>query len=228
MRSISTPKPSPKYGQDPMKDGAKKSTEGRIIEAAVKLFSRHGFTRTSTGEIARLSGFNQITLFRHFPRKEDLFWAATKSCFRHLRISSELRVRLENDEDPRIVLPQIVTFFFGIIYYRPEMLRLLYLILFETEHAEVAEVVVRKHLSPIFRPICEYLARCAEKGLIRKVEPSAVALTLAASVVAQHGLHHIINNRLGLYIGVDSAIAIYTTFWLQTLIPERASSALAR
>ena len=210
------------------KDGAKKSTEDRIIEAAVKLFSRHGFTRTSTCEIARSSGFNQITLFRHFPHKEDLFWAATESCFRPLRISGQLRVRLESDEDPRIVLPQLVTFFFGTIYYRPEMLRFIYLLLFETEHAEMAEALVRKHLTPIFRPICEYFARCAGKGLIRKLEPSAVALTLAASVVAQHGLHHVVNNRLGLYTGVDRAIDTYTKFWLQILIPERASSALAR
>jgi len=206
-----------------IKDEAKKSTETRIVDAAVQLFSRYGFTRTSTCKIARLSGLNEITLFRHFPHKEDLFWAAAESCFRNLGMGGQLRVRLECDDDPNIVLPQIVAFFFGTIYYRPEMVRLLYSILFEMGHAEGAEAVVRKHLAPVFHPIREYLARCAGKGLIRKVEPSAAVLALAASVAAQHGLDHVVNDRVGLYTNVDSAIATYSKFWVQALIPEKDS-----
>ena len=73
-------------------------TANRIVEAAVQLFSRQGFAASSTHEIARLAGVSEVTVFRHFPRKRDLFWAATESRLRRLRISRELRNRLESDE----------------------------------------------------------------------------------------------------------------------------------
>ena len=81
-----------------LKDRIKNPTQDRILEAAVQLFSRQGFTGSSTHEIARLAGVNEVTVFRHFPRKKDLFWAATESRLRRLRISRELRNRLERDE----------------------------------------------------------------------------------------------------------------------------------
>ena len=48
-------------------------TANRIVEAAVQLFSRQGFAAGSTHEIARLAGVSEVTVFRHFPRKRDLF-----------------------------------------------------------------------------------------------------------------------------------------------------------
>ena len=63
------------------------ATEERIVEAAVQLFSRRGFRGSSTRAIAQLAGVNEITLFRHFPRKRDLYWAASESRFGGLRLS---------------------------------------------------------------------------------------------------------------------------------------------
>src|SRR6202050_4184504 len=80
-------------------------TADRIVEAAVQLFSRQGFAASSTHEIARLAGVSEVTVFRHFPRKKDLFWAATESRLRRLRISKELLGRLHADESPRNALP---------------------------------------------------------------------------------------------------------------------------
>src|SRR5579863_7555377 len=138
-------------------------TADRIVEAAVQLFSRQGFAASSTHEIARLAGVSEVTVFRHFPRKRDLFWAAIESRLRRLRISKEMRCRLENDENPRTALPGIVSLLVETIQHQPEMLRLLYLSLFELENG--AERILRKHLVPLFQPVHEYLSRCASKGL---------------------------------------------------------------
>src|ERR1700686_2488104 len=102
-------------------------TANRIVEAAVQLFSRQGFAASSTHEIARLAGVSEVTIFRHFPRKRDLFWAATESRLRRLRISQELRRRLENNEHPRTAIPGIVAMLVETVQHQPEMLRLLYL-----------------------------------------------------------------------------------------------------
>lgn len=48
----------------------------RILEAALDLFARNGFHRTSTRQIARAAGVAEGTIFNHFPTKKDLLVAA--------------------------------------------------------------------------------------------------------------------------------------------------------
>jgi len=202
------------------KTRTKNSTQERIIEAAVQLFSRQGFTGSSTYEIARLAGVSEVTVFRHFPRKRDLFWAAIESRLRRLRISKEMRARLEKDEDPRTALPGIVSMLVETVQHQPEMVRLLYLSLFEQEHG--AERMLRKHLSPLFEPVREYFSRCASKGLIRNLEPGVAALGLVASVAAHQGLHPVLTNEEAAFSSTDEAIAAYTEFWTKALVPDAA------
>lgn len=201
-----------------LKTQNKNSTEQRIVEAAVQLFSRQGFAGSSTYEIARLAGVSEVTVFRHFPRKRDLFWTAIESRLRRLRISKEMRYRLENDENPRTALPGIVSLLVETVQHQPEMLRLLYLSLFEQEHG--AERMLRKHLVPLFQPVCEYLSRCVSKGLIRDLEPGVAALGLAASVAAHQGLQQVLTNDASAFTSTEDAIAAYTEFWMKALVPE--------
>ena len=193
-------------------------TANRIVEAAVQLFSRQGFAASSTHEIARLAGVSEVTVFRHFPRKRDLFWAATESRLRRLRISRELRNRLESDEDPRTALPGIVELLVETLHHHPETVRLLYLSLFELDHG--AERILRKHLIPLFQPLREYLSRCASKGVIRDLEPGVAALGLAALVAAHQGLQSVLTEDEGPAANTDDAIATYTSFWMTAMLPE--------
>ena len=48
-------------------------TRDRILETALKLFSKKGYLGATTKEIAKEAGIAEITLFRHFPSKERLF-----------------------------------------------------------------------------------------------------------------------------------------------------------
>lgn len=47
-----------------------------ILEAAVDLFSRQGFHRTSTRQLAQAAGVAEGTIFNYFPSKKDLLVAA--------------------------------------------------------------------------------------------------------------------------------------------------------
>lgn len=48
-------------------------TRVRILDAALKLFSKEGYLGATTREIAREAGIAEVTLFRYFPSKEKLF-----------------------------------------------------------------------------------------------------------------------------------------------------------
>jgi AcrR family transcriptional regulator len=208
------------------RDSSKQFTEDRIVEAAVQLFSRQGFAGSTTFEIARLAGVSEVTVFRHFPRKKDLFWAATESRLRRLRISKELLKRLELDESPRTALSGIISLLVETVRHQPETIRLLYISLFELDHG--AERILRKHLATLFGPVEQYLARCATKGLIRNLEPQVAALGLVASVAAHHNLRSVLSEGEILAESTDDAIAVYTDFWTKALVPEaKAASACA-
>jgi AcrR family transcriptional regulator len=208
-----------------IKDRNKNSTQDRIVEAAVQLFSRQGFNGSSTSEIARLAGVSEVTVFRHFHRKKDLFWAAIESRLRRLRISKELLGRLAIDENPRTALPGIIALLVETVRHQPETIRLLYVSLFELDHG--SERVLRKHLSILFEPVHEYLSRCASKGLIRDLEPGVATLGLAASVAAHQNLHSMLGEGEAIHSSTDEAIAAYTDFWMKALVPDTVLSPVA-
>jgi len=192
------------------------------VESAVQLFSRQGFAGSSTHEIARLAGVSEVTVFRHFSRKKDLFWAATESRLRRLRISKELLERLDADENPRTALFGVVALLVETFHNQPEMVRLLYLSLFELEHG--AERMLRKYLVPFFQPVREYLSRCASKGLARDLDPSIAALALMTSIVAHHGLYRVVTNEGTVYASTDDATAAHAEFWFKALMSEPSRS----
>jgi TetR/AcrR family transcriptional regulator len=51
----------------------------QLIAAAIKMFSRHGFSGTRTRDIAAACGVSEGILFRHFATKEDLYRAILES-----------------------------------------------------------------------------------------------------------------------------------------------------
>lgn len=48
-------------------------TRARIREVANRLFIERGYDSVTVAEVARESGVSSVTVFNHFPRKEDLF-----------------------------------------------------------------------------------------------------------------------------------------------------------
>jgi AcrR family transcriptional regulator len=48
-------------------------TRARIREVANRLFIERGYDAVTVAEVARESGVSSVTVFNHFPRKEDLF-----------------------------------------------------------------------------------------------------------------------------------------------------------
>ena len=48
-------------------------TRARILEVSNRLFLERGYDLVTVAEVAREAGVSSVTVFKHFPRKEDLF-----------------------------------------------------------------------------------------------------------------------------------------------------------
>lgn len=53
------------------------NTEEKIINASIVLFSQKGYNAVTTKEIAKKAGVSEMTLFRHFESKHNLFEKAS-------------------------------------------------------------------------------------------------------------------------------------------------------
>lgn len=61
-------------GAEPsLRERKKRATRQRISDLATALFVERGFDQVTVAEIARAADVSAMTVFNHFPRKEDLF-----------------------------------------------------------------------------------------------------------------------------------------------------------
>lgn len=58
-----------------MRMGRWNRTHDALAQAALELFTAHGYDATGTAQIAQHAGVSEMTLFRHFPSKEALLLA---------------------------------------------------------------------------------------------------------------------------------------------------------
>ena len=60
-------------------------TRARILDVAHRLFLDRGYDAVTVAEVARGAGVSSVTVFNHFPRKEDLFLDRTDDAANLLR-----------------------------------------------------------------------------------------------------------------------------------------------
>jgi AcrR family transcriptional regulator len=196
------------------KSAEKSVTEVRLVEAAAQLFSRHGFKATTTREIAQLADLNEVTLFRNFPRKLDLFLAALESQLSRFNLGRELQASLSEGDDPEVVLPQVVTFVLNVLVMQPELQHLLYVAGFEVPESDK---MIREHLGAVFDLLCVYFKKSVEKQTIRDVDPVLATLGLLGIVAAHQSLRERFIHERPAQSEPEQAIAAYVGMYLHGL-----------
>ena len=80
----------------------KTETRNKIMEVALKLFSEQGYYATPTKLIAKEAGINELTLFRHFGSKENLFQETTDKYVKEMDIRHNIKELIEQDFEQSI------------------------------------------------------------------------------------------------------------------------------
>jgi AcrR family transcriptional regulator len=74
----------------------------RAVDAAVGLFSRKGYTATSTREVAALLGMQKASLYYHIDSKEDLLYLICRSSLEQIRHDVENAIKDVQDPMDRL------------------------------------------------------------------------------------------------------------------------------
>jgi AcrR family transcriptional regulator len=96
-------------------DERSRTTQQRLIKAAIQLLARKGYAGFRVDEVARTAKTSRGAQTHHFPTKDTLVFAALESIFRASREQSERRVQALKAADDVIaaMLADGEDFFFG-------------------------------------------------------------------------------------------------------------------
>lgn len=147
--------------------------EGRrqqILDVATDLFARQGFNGTTTRQIAQRAAVNEAIIFRHFPTKEELYWAVIEHQIALKPGRAKLDARLASGDDVVAVLSGVAE---DMLNRDTTLTRLL--LFTALEKHELSDRFYRTHVSGYFEQLADYIRKQIDMGRFRPVDPLLAA-----------------------------------------------------
>jgi TetR/AcrR family transcriptional regulator len=191
------------------------STDRRqqIIQAAMELFAKQGFQGTTTREIADRTHVNEAILFRHFPHKDDLYWAVIEAKCCGLRGPQELRQTLKNAATPREALVAIAE---DILRRNAEDPTRPRLFLFSAlENHRLTHRFFRSYIAQYYDILADYIREQIRQGNFRSMEPRLAARCFFAMVSHHYQVQELFGGRRYQKFDVRGACETMADIWLE-------------
>ncbi len=145
----------------------------QILQVALVLFARQGFNGTTTRQIAERARVNEAIIFRHFPKKEDLYWAVINDHCRGGQGKRTLPEVLESSGDDRAVFAALAE---RILHRSAEDRNLTRLLLFSAlENHRLSHRFFRTHVAINYDALADHIRRRIKAGRFRRVDPLLAA-----------------------------------------------------
>jgi len=176
----------------------------RILESGVDLFARFGYHGVSTRDIAAAARVNEVTIYRHYPRKRDLFLAVLESELHQVQLSGVLLANIAAAQDGQGALASAFELVVKTMMRRPQMLRLLSYGVLESN--EDFDPLVRRHLGELIDVIAGYLEPWVQRGDLRCANARTAILSLISIVISHDSLQRVF---FGKALGPESMYSAY-------------------
>src|SRR3954467_4224453 len=190
-----------------------------ILDAAIQTFAKHGFSGTTTREIARESGVSEAMLFKHFATKDELYKAIldAKACQGEMQFpwteNDELKDALEKKDDYAVFYNLALN---AMNKHQSDVgfLRLLFYSALE-EH-ELAQRFFLEFVSRVYNFIGNYIEQRQTDGAFRELDPK-IAVRAFLGMMIHHSLNNILwdKNRVLLNISNDEAARYFAEIFLK-------------
>jgi AcrR family transcriptional regulator len=144
-------------------------TRQRIMLAAAQVFAEKGYARATTRALAAAAGVNEVTLFRHFGNKQNLF-AAIIGEFAAPALTAAFEAQLTGDY--RQDLLTMGSLVMKLMLERRDAMRMM---LCEAEHFPEVRQVLAQNPRQLRLALSAYLKQQMERGLVRQLHAEAAA-----------------------------------------------------
>jgi AcrR family transcriptional regulator len=139
-------------------------TRDKIIQSALKLFSKKGFLGTTTKEIAKEAKIAEVTLFRYFNSKENLFIEVLRSQS-FLPTLKDILPKIKKMEYKR-ALQTVAKYFLALLKNKKDLICIMHAEMFKYP-AEIREINI-KMIHEVYLVFASYLEDLKEKNVLKK------------------------------------------------------------
>lgn len=166
-------------------------THDHIVRSTFDLFSRKGYASTSTREIAQNAGITEVTLYRHFRSKEELFAEVVQK--------NSLIPLIENLPPAVEAMPFemklrfLVTQFMELFQQKQKVFKLLIAEL--VSHPEHALMLFEKLPMRGLGLISRIFEKEIAKGTVKKLDPRLMARSLMGVFLAYNIMQEILRGK---------------------------------
>ena len=160
-----------------------KDTKERILAAALELFSKNGYAGTNIRELTASLGFVKSAMYKHFESKEDIWNTLLDEMIVYYDTHFGSPVHLPPVPDTLEGLAEMTRQMVDFTVHDEKVVMTRKLLTIEQFRDERARDLATKHfltgLKDMFTPIFQGMM---DKGLIRRDDPSMVALAYTAPI----------------------------------------------
>ena len=182
------------------------------MQAAKRLFARQGFDGTTTREIAARARVNEAIIFRHFPSKEDLYWAIIDGQCEAGGWQQGLKRQLDSGASDREVFIGIAE---EILIRRAKDTNLSRLLLYSAlENQRRSQRFFQTHVVAYYELIAEYIRRRIQEGAFRPVDPLLAARGFVGMIVYHSLIQEIFGAKRYQNFDVKQVSTALTDIWL--------------
>lgn len=191
----------------------------QILTVATELFAEHGFKGTTTRHIAERAGVNEAIIFRHFPTKEDLYWAVIEHKCEEGRGLGMLRQRLASGASYREIFAGIAEDYLRL---RERDFTLGRLLLFTAlENHRLTDRFFRSHIAELYEELAQYIRQQIVKGKFRDVDPLLAARAFWGMFVYHFLVQELFSGKQYQKLDAGQVSEVLADIWLQGLLPEK-------
>lgn len=184
-----------------------KTTRQKLCEAAIELFSNEGYDGVTTKKIAEVAGVSEMTLFRHFGSKNNLFQDAYDSYLYQPNFESLFESGLKGDLEKDLL--RIGHVYFDVL----SMNRSLIMMEIRSQSLEKGErQPLTKAPQMLLTQMVKYIKNLKSLGLIIDEDPELIALTFISNIMGHYfreTLSHGTITEITAQEGIDYSIRLF-------------------
>lgn len=162
-------------------------TRQRILEAAANVFAKKGFRAATVASIAHSAGLNAITIYRYFPKKQQMYWDALDLKLRSSGFIDHVIQAMRSQCSPQEFLNRVASQSIISLGREPALTRLLYFAALELDNEK--KMLFRVYLKPLMQLLTSRINSWIESGEARPVNAEALAIMVVGAIFSYSHLH---------------------------------------
>jgi AcrR family transcriptional regulator len=192
----------------------------QIIDVARELFASRGYEGTTTRELAEKIGINEALLFRHFPSKEELYWAVLQHMIDMRGTKDRLREHIRagmTDRETFVAVAQ------DILNRSVLLTRLLFYSVLEKH--ELSERFFSTHVVAYHEILADYIRGGIKSGRFRDIDPLLAARGFIGMFAYHYQVQELFGGKVVQHFEASEVITGLVDIWLEGMKPRPTTRA---